>query len=249
MHADLIQHAQAVGGHVLVRGCYATFLTAAGTGYSAWGDLALTRWSADPVENNDGLFLYLRDLDSGVFWSLGQQPALISAERYESCFAASTAELRQFNEGIEARLDLCIAPDADLELRRVTLRNPGKSPRRIEITSYAGVVINTWAADAAHPAFSKLFVQTEWAAKQSALVARRRPRTPGEKGCWLVHALAGEGGNEKAQPLQYETDRARFIGRGYSLAAPWAWGWRTSSTSSRPRWWCWGVGSRGRGPS
>ncbi|HRX71405.1 MAG: glycosyl transferase [Candidatus Competibacteraceae bacterium] len=220
MHADLIQHAQAVGGHVLVRGRYATFLTAAGTGYSAWGDLALTRWSADPVENNDGLFLYLRDLDSGVFWSLGQQPALISAERYESCFTASTAELRQFNEGIEARLDLCIAPDADLELRRVILRNPGKSPRRIEITSYAGVVINTWAADAAHPAFSKLFVQTEWVAKQGALVARRRPRTPGEKGCWLVHALAGEDGNEKAQPPQHETDRARFIGRGYSLAAP-----------------------------
>ncbi|HCB12910.1 MAG TPA: hypothetical protein DEP36_04995, partial [Gammaproteobacteria bacterium] len=74
MHADLIQHAKAVGGHMLVRGRYATFLTAAGTGYSAWGDLALTRWSADPVEDNDGFFLYLRDLDRGVFWSLGQQP-------------------------------------------------------------------------------------------------------------------------------------------------------------------------------
>ncbi|HRY16681.1 MAG TPA: glycosyl transferase, partial [Candidatus Competibacteraceae bacterium] len=192
MHADLIQHAQAVGGHVLVRGRYATFLTAAGTGYSAWGDLALTRWSADPVEDSDGLFLYLRDLDSGLFWSLGQQPALAPAGRYESHFTTRIATLRQVHAGIEARLDLCIAPDADLELRRVTLRNPGDRPRRIELTSYAGVVINAWAADAAHPAFSKLFVQTEWVVEQGTLLARRRPRAPEEAHCWLAHASTGE---------------------------------------------------------
>ncbi len=218
MHADLIQHAKAVGGHVLVRGRYATFLTAAGTGYSAWGDLALTRWSADPVEDNDGFFLYLRDLDRDVFWPLGQQPALEPAECYETRFTASVAALRQINDDIEARLEICLTPDADLELRRVTLRNLGKGPRRIEVTSYAEVVINTWAADAAHPAFSKLFVQTEWVAGQRALLAGRRPRAQGEAICWLVHAFAG--GDENTKPLQYETDRVQFIGRRYSLAAP-----------------------------
>jgi len=218
MHTDLIQHAQAIGGHALVRGRYATFLTAAGTGYSAWDHLALTRWSADPVEDSDGLFLYLRDLDSGVFWSLSQQPALSSAERYESRFTENVVTLRQLYNGIEAQLEICIAPDADLELRQVTLRNLGTGPRRIEVTSYAEVVLDAWATDAAHPAFSKLFMQTEWAADQHALLARRRPRVPGETTCWMVHALTGNGGN--AKPPQYETDRVRFIGRGYSLAAP-----------------------------
>lgn len=188
MHADLIQHAKAVGGHVLVRGRYATFLTAAGTGYSAWGDLALTRWNADPVEDNDGFFLYLRDLERGVFWSLGQQPALKSAERYESRFTASVAALHQINDNIEAQLEICLTPDADLELRRVTLRNLGEGPRRVEVTSYTEVVINTWAADAAHPAFSKLFVQTEWVAGQRALLARRRPRARGKRPVgWFMH--------------------------------------------------------------
>ncbi|MCB1821516.1 MAG: glycosyl transferase, partial [Candidatus Competibacteraceae bacterium] len=135
-------------------------------------------------------------------------------------FTTRIATLRQVHAGIEARLDLCIAPDADLELRRVTLRNPGDRPRRIELTSYAGVVINAWAADAAHPAFSKLFVQTEWVVEQGTLLARRRPRAPEEAHCWLAHASTGEEEHENAQPLQYETDRARFIGRGYSLAAP-----------------------------
>ncbi|MFZ1827691.1 MAG: glycosyl transferase [Candidatus Competibacteraceae bacterium] len=214
MHADLIKHAQAVRGHVLARDRYATFLTATGAGYSAWNGLALTRWNADPVELGEGYFLYLRDLDNNAFWSLGQQPALKVAERYEPRFAPSRVELLRLDDGIEARLEVVIAPDADLELRRVTLRNRSQRPRRIELTSYAEVVLNAWAADAAHPAFSKLFVQTEWVAASGALLARRRPRAPEEPACWLVHALAGTG------EAQYETDRARFIGRGYSLAEP-----------------------------
>lgn len=221
MHADLIQHARSVGGYVLASGRYATFLTAAGTGYSAWGDLALTRWSADPVEDGDGFFLYLRDLDSGAFWSLGHQPVPKPAERQEIRFQTGIAESCRLDDDIEARLEICVAPDADLELRRVTLRNLGDRPRRIEATSYAEVVLNIWAADAAHPAFSKLFVQTEWVAEHRALLARRRPRAPAEPACWLVHALVGDASSPAflLEP-QYETDRARFIGRGYSLAAP-----------------------------
>ena len=214
MHADLTQHARAVSGHVLARGCYATFLTVTGAGYSAWNGLALTRWNADPVESGEGLFVYVRDLDSRLFWSLGQQPALKVAERYAARFAPDRVELMRLDQGIEARLEVCIAPDADLELRRVTLRNRSDRPRRLELTSYAEVVLNAWAADAAHPVFSKLFVQTEWVAESPALLARRRPRTPEEPTGWLVHALSGDG------EIQYETDRDRFIGRGYSRAEP-----------------------------
>ena len=214
MHADLIKHARSGGGHVLARGRYATLLTVTGAGYSAWNGLALTRWNADPVESGEGFFLYVRDLDNGVFWSLGQQPTHKVAERYETRFMTDRAELFRVDEGIETRLEVCIAPDADLELRRVTLRNHSRRPRRIELTSYAEVVLNTWAADAAHPAFSKLFVQTEWVAESGALLARRRPRTPEEQAGWLVHALVDAGG------ALYETDRACFIGRGYSLAKP-----------------------------
>ncbi|HRZ05795.1 MAG TPA: glycosyl transferase [Candidatus Competibacteraceae bacterium] len=214
MHADLTQHARAVSGHVLARGRYATFLTATGAGYSAWNGLALTRWNADPVESGEGFFLYAHDLDSDVFWSLGQQPAWKVAEQYATRFTPDRAELLRLDQGIEARLEVCIAPDADLELRRVTLRNRSDRLRRIELTSYAEVVLNVWAADAVHPAFSKLFVQTEWVAESRALLARRRPRTPEEPTGWLVHALSGDG------DIQYETDRASFIGRGYSRAEP-----------------------------
>lgn len=217
MSAALFQHARALNVQPLSNGRYATLLTAAGTGYSAWGELALTRWNADPTEDGDGFFLYLRDLDSGAHWSMGQ-PVPKTPDFQTGRFGASLIELVRRDEGIEVRLAVCVPQDGDLELRRLTLRNLGDRPRRLELTSYAEVVLNAPAADAAHPAFSKIFVQTEWAAETRALLARRRPRAPGEPACWLVHALAGEG--RDALPVQRETDRARFIGRGYTLAAP-----------------------------
>ncbi len=204
--------------HTLSNSRYATVLSAAGTGYSTWNGLALTRWNGDPVEDNDGFFLYLRDLDSGACWSLGQQPVVTPEARRASRFSDGSAELRCEYAGIEAEMTVVVPGDADMELRRVILRNASDRPRRIELTSYAEVVLNARAADATHPAFSKLFVQTEWVAEQRALLARRRPRDVGEPVCWLVHALIGDG--DEVERPHYETDRARFIGRGYSLAGP-----------------------------
>ncbi len=217
MHTDIIQHAHAADGHLLTQGRYSTFLTTAGTGYAAWNGQALTRWSADPTEDSDGFFIYLRDEDSGAVWSLGTMPAPGASARYGYRFAPGLGELSCLHDGIDARLELCLAPDTELELRRITLHNTSATPRRIALTSYAELALNHWAADAAHPAFSKLFVQTEWNAPARALLARRRPRSPGEAPCWLVHALAGE---INSDPPQYETDRARFLGRGYSRALP-----------------------------
>ncbi|MDG4595975.1 MAG: glycosyl transferase [Candidatus Contendobacter sp.] len=204
--------------HPLSNGRYAVLLSTAGTGYSTWNGLALTRWNGDPIEDSDGFFLYLRDRDSGECWSLGQQPVAAPEARRASRFGDDIAELRCEYADIAAEMTIVVPADADVELRRVTLRNQGDRPRRIELTSYAEVVLNARAADIAHPAFSKLFVQTEWVVEQQALLARRRPRAAGEPVCWLIHALIGDG--DKTEQPHYETDRARFIGRGYSLAAP-----------------------------
>ena len=217
MSAALLQHARALNVQPLANGRYATLLTAAGTGYSAWGDLALTRWNADPTEDGDGFFLYLRDPASGAFWSMGQ-PVPKTPDFRADRFGAGLIELARRDHGIEARLEVCVPERGDLELRRLTLRNLGDRPRRLELTSYAEVVLNALAADAAHPAFSKMFVQTEWATDARALLARRRTRAPDEPSCWLVHALVGDA--VAAGTLQRETDRARFIGRGHTLAAP-----------------------------
>ncbi len=63
-------------------------------------------------------------------------------------------------------LDVLVSGEDDCEVRRVSLVNRSRAPpREIEVTSYAELVLTTPAADAAHPAFAKLFVQTEYLAE------------------------------------------------------------------------------------
>ncbi len=199
---------------LLSNGRYSVLITGAGTGYSAWNSYALTGWSADRTEDGDGCFVYLRDVGSGALWSVGDQPVRQAGERYDADYRCGRMRIERLDDGIEARLDLCVAPDGDVEIRRLRLRNRSHRPRRIELTSYAEVVLNHPAVHAAHPAFSKLFVQTEYVPRPGVLLARRRPRGRAAHHPWMLHALIGDGA------LHHETDRARFIGRGRTPARP-----------------------------
>jgi len=204
------------GARVLSNGRYTTLLTAAGGGYSAFEGFALTRWAPDRTRDADGFFLYVRDAEGGASWSAGLQPAGRRADAYEARLEDGRAEIVREDDGIETRTEVCVAPDDDVELRRYTLTNRSGRPRRLEVTTYAEVVLNTAAGEAGHPAFSRLFVQTGWWPEREALVAWRRPRSPDDPPLWLVHRLlGGEGGAPER-----ETDRARFLGRGRTRTAP-----------------------------
>jgi N,N'-diacetylchitobiose phosphorylase len=200
--------------HRLSNGRYEVSISDTGAGASSCDGLALTRWRADPVEDDLGTIVYLRDLDDGRFWSLGYQPTRTPAEVYRTDASGGNFVLERENDGLAARLQVSVSADADLELRRLLLRNTASQPRRIEVTSYLEVVLYHAGADAAHPAFAKLFVQTERDAAHGALLARRRPRAVHERWPWLVHALVGVPASE------WETDRLRFLGRGGTPARP-----------------------------
>ncbi len=187
-------------------------VTAAGSGFVAFGERDLTRWRGDRVRDADGYFVYLRDLDTGAVWSAGFEPTRRVPGRYEARFGVGVVEIEREDDGVETCLAVCVAPDAPAELRRLGLTNRSGRPRRIEVTSYAELVLHHRAADAAHPAFSKLFVETEKLEGRPVLVARRRPRSPDDAPVWAAH-VAGEA-------TAWETDRLRFLGRGRSTANP-----------------------------
>jgi N,N'-diacetylchitobiose phosphorylase len=205
-------------GHLLTNGRYRVLVTPSGAGYSSLGDIRLTRWSDDFTREADGWFLYVRDLASGDLWSAGHQPILREPTRYEFRVAKGLVSIVREDQGIELRTEIAVDPEADIEWRRHTLTNRTGRPRRLEVTSCAEVVLNTAAADAGHPAFSKLFVQTEFLPEGLGLLARRRPRSPEEPALFMGMALLD--GSLGADWLEWETDRARFIGRGRTVANP-----------------------------
>lgn len=204
--------------HLLSNGRYHVMATNAGGGYSRWRDLALTRWREDATSDCWGSFIYLRDHDTGRYWSTTYQPTLHQADHYEAIFVQARAEYRRRDYGIEAHTEVCVSPEDDVEIRRITLTNLSLRSREIEITSYTEVVMATLNADLAHRAFSNLFVQTEILHEKQAVICTRRPRTSEDKISWMFHLFAAPG-CEVGVPT-YETDRAKFIGRGRTAANP-----------------------------
>ncbi len=210
--------AQAPEVHLLSNGRYHVVVSATGGGFSRWRDLAVTRWREDATRDCWGTFIYLRDFETKEVWSASYQPTLRSTKRSESIFTQARAEFREHEAGLEVHTQISVSPEDDVELRRVTFTNHGHSPRVIELTSYAEIVLAPAGADIAHPAFSNLFVQTEFLQTTPAVLATRRARADGEKPPWLFTMLAGLGGQQG--DISCETDRARFVGRGGQLTRP-----------------------------
>ena len=204
--------------HLLSNGRYHVMATQAGGGYSRWRELAVTRWREDSTCDDWGTFIYLRDCDSGRYWSVAHQPTLCEADHYEAIFVQARAEYRRRDQAIETHTEISVSAEDDVEIRRVTLTNLSSRIRHIEVTSYAEVVLAPLNADLAHRCFSSLFVQTEILPGRQAILCTRRPRTPGEQVPWMFHLLAAP--EAVAGEPSCETDRARFIGRGRSAANP-----------------------------
>ena len=204
--------------HLLSNGRYATMLTAAGSGYSRWGDLALTRWREDATSDNSGFYIYVKDLRAGVAWSAGFQPAGVEPDSYGVVFEEDRAEITRRDGALTTTLEVIVSGEADAEVRRVSITNSGVRPRELEITSYAELVLASQGADIAHPAFSKLFVATEFLPDVGAILATRRKRAAGDPEVWAAHLTVVEG--DAVGAPEFETDRARFLGRSHTVRTP-----------------------------
>ncbi|HSO79634.1 MAG TPA: glucoamylase family protein, partial [Chromatiaceae bacterium] len=202
---------------LLSNGHYVVMVTAAGAGYSTWEGLAVTRWREDRTCDDRGSFLYLRDLESGRVWSAGYQPTRAVPDSYAAVFREDRVRLTRTDGAITSELEILVSPENDAEIRHLCLINQGPRSVEIELTSYAEIVLAPPRADLAHPAFSNLFVQTEFLPQFHGLLARRRPRAAGDPQVWAAHLLSRF---DTLNGLQYETDRARFIGRGQTTRAP-----------------------------
>ncbi|HEY9158725.1 GH36-type glycosyl hydrolase domain-containing protein [Candidatus Binatus sp.] len=201
--------------HLLSNGRYTVMITAAGSGFSRWRDMAVTRWHEDVTRDSWGTYAFIRDVNSGKVWSAGFQPAGVEPDSYEVEFSEDRAEIVRRDGSMTTTLEVAVSPEDDSEVRRVSISNLGNRVREVELTSYAEIVLAPEASDTAHPAFSKMFVQTEFDAQVGALLATRRLRSPTDAPVWAAHLAVAEG--ESVGKIQFETDRARFLGRGRDI--------------------------------
>lgn len=205
-------HTATPATQLLSNGHYSVMMTASGSGYSRWGNFAVTRWREDATCDDWGSFVFLRDGESGEVWSPGFQPSGIEPEDYEVVFNEDRVRYSRSDGQITTIQEIVVSAEDNAEVRRVSLTNNGDRARKIQLTSYSEIALAPQAADIAHPAFSKMFVETEYLANAEAILATRRRRSPGEPAIWAAHLAILDG--EPIGKVEVETDRARFLGRG-----------------------------------
>ena len=203
--------------HSLAQGQYGVLITNAGSGYSRWREFALTRWQADTTLDHWGTWIYVLDMENGERWSITGQPIGCLPENQEILFSPHKVEFRRWDHGISLHTEVTVGGD-EVEIRRVTLLNDSNRPRRLKLISYGEVVLAPQATDQSHPAFNKLFIESEYLPDRNALLFSRRSRSPDEKPVFMAHALMVEPGYKLTR--EYEGDRALFLGRGRTQRSP-----------------------------
>ncbi len=196
---------------------YSVLLTNAGGGHSRANGVDVLRWRADATQDDTGQWIYVNDLTAGALWSAAHQPVRATPSSYRAAFASDRVVFTRRDGAVDTRTEIVVMAGDRAEIRRVTLVNRSHVVRDIELTSYGEVVLCPAAADRAHPAFQKLFVETEWV-PGATLLSSRRPRSGDETWPWCAHVVAA--GPERIGEVSYETDRARFLGRGRTVHAP-----------------------------
>ena len=206
--------------HYLSNGHYSIMITAASGGYSAWEDIDLTRWRPDTTLDNWGTWIYVQDQDSGAVWSSGLQPTLVIGEEHEVLFSSHLAEFHRQDGSLALVTEVFVAPEDDVEVRLVTLTNHGDQPRSLRLISYGEVVLARQVADARHPAFNKLFIESAPLPKGNGILFRRRPRSKSEEEIFLAHTLVTNPSEITVVRPKFETDRNRFLGRSRTVRRP-----------------------------
>ena len=208
---------------LLSNGRYGLMVTNSGGGYSQWGGHELTRWRSDQTCDAMGTFCYIHEAHSDLLWSSTYHPVGGKVEGYSVDFALDRAVFRRVDYGIYSETEIIVSPEDDVEIRRITLVNRTNRARQLNLTSYVELSMASHNADRQHPAFNKLFIQTEAILTQNALIAFRRARGENDPPLYLAHCLTLHPSNDNyisENDLHFETDRGRFIGRGRTLANP-----------------------------
>ena len=211
---------------LLSNGRYGVMITNSGGGYSQWGNQELTRWRSDQTCDVQGPFCYLHEVEPDRLWSTSYHPVGGNVKGYTVDYALDRAVFRRTDYGIHAETEVIVSPEDDLEIRRITLVNRSARTRCINLTSYIELSLAPHNADRQHPAFNKLFIQTEAIPELQTLLAHRRRRSPDEPPLYVAHCLTtpfsdqADSSDLSEHEFCFETDRREFIGRGRSPANP-----------------------------
>ncbi|WP_186423222.1 glucoamylase family protein [Lacrimispora celerecrescens] len=200
----------------LSNGNYSLMITTDGDGFSKYEDRMLYRFRSD-IYANTGNYIYIKDMKQGKVWSAAYHPTRKTPDAYQVIFSPHQAEFKRRDGDISSHMIVSLNADQNYEIRKVIFTNHGNEEKHLEVTSYLEVVDDTHLAEISHPAFNKLFLESEYLEEQDIFLAKRR-RKGEDDNPYMMHMVRT--GTKLCKKLEYENDRKRFIGRNNTLENP-----------------------------
>jgi len=198
--------------NVIANPNFGTMVSETGSGFTWYGNSQrnrLTGWSNDPVLDPASEAVYIRDEESGVFWSPTAAP-IRERTAYRTRHGAGYSVFEHNSHGIEQELTVFVPVNESggepIKLQRLRLTNASPRRRRLSVTCYVELTLGE------NRESSQMHVMTEWDDEAQALLARNRYHPEyGERVAFVAMTPESD---------SYGGDRTSFIGRNGSLADP-----------------------------
>ena len=197
-----------IRGNVISNEDYCVAINQKGQGFSKYKDIYINRFKKTSDENQ-GIFFYIKNIRTNKIWSTNYSK---ETDKYSISFMPDRVKQEQEVDGIKTKMNVTIASNSPVEIRRLKIENTTSEEQTLEIVSYLEPVLSTKEQDYAHQAFNNLFVTSEYDEQTKTLIVKRRSRGPEHKRIYLAAKMSTN--SEMIGDIEYETDKERFIGRG-----------------------------------
>lgn len=204
--------------HLLSNGTYSLMISNSGSGYGKKEDMTVYRWKEDVTLDSGGMYFYIKDVNANKYWSSTYEPCKCEGDDYNVIFSLDKVQFKRRDGDLKTKTEIAVSNEDNAEIRKVSITNESNETKIIEITSYAEVTLTTYESDIVHPAFSNLFIRTEFVEDPLCIIANRRPRAKGQNHFFTMQTVAVQG--DSIGTVQYETSRVNFIGRNRDISNP-----------------------------
>ncbi len=194
---------------------YCLLINDRGTGFSRYRTLQLNRYRKI-TEQDYGMFVYIKDLDTNYVWSNTYAPMNIKPDKYEIIFASDKVKYIRKDNDIITTTEIIVTHDHHAEIRKISFKNESDEVKRLELTTYTEPIICENTDDLSHKAFNNMFLSCSYDRDKNTLTMKRTSRESSISS-YMIQRLLIE--NPKSV-YTYETDRFNFIGRGNTTENP-----------------------------
>ncbi|CZT55897.1 N,N'-diacetylchitobiose phosphorylase [Eubacteriaceae bacterium CHKCI005] len=196
--------------HLLQNDQWTLAVTDTGAGVSTFRGMDVVRRSDDLLRRPEGIFAVVKG--EGEPFSITPLPMEKGQVQRRVEFASSYAAFYAKENKLEAGMMASLHPILACEQRKILLQNHSSKPMDVQVLFFLEPALIPAKDDAAHPAFSRLFLRSSYDPSTQSLVFSRRKRGKGNE----MHLAVGF---LEQVAYEYDLSRERILTRPYGVSS------------------------------